>query len=67
MRRVIQYGYTEKGEFEISVVEESPGMHREESRVYLTRAECQKISKHMQFGKKGEERVIETVNGEEVK
>jgi len=67
MRRIITHGYNDKGEFVITAAEESPGFAREEQTITLTRAECQKISKHMQFGKKGEERVIETVNGVEVK
>ncbi len=67
MRRLVYHGFADSGEFLIKVVEESPGMAREEAQIALTRAECQKISKHMQFGKKGEERVIETVNGVEMK
>lgn len=67
MRRIIYHGYNAEGEFVIKAAEENPGFAREEQSITLTRAECSKISKHMQFGKKGEERVIETVNGEEVK
>jgi len=71
MRRLVYYGYNDAGDFEIKVKVEVPGCvsdHTEETEpLQLTRAECAKISKHMQFGKKGEERVIEFVNGKEVK
>jgi len=66
MRRVVTYGYGADGEFGIHVSESRPGFVSEERWVYLTRAECQKIQKHMQFGKKGDERVMETVDGKEV-
>lgn len=67
MRRLVLHGYDKDGNFVIRVSESNPGFLTEEQTIALTRAECQKISKHMQFGKKGEQRVIETVNGEEVK
>lgn len=67
MRRVLQYGYDKEGQFVIQVREDNPGFAYLEQSVDLTRAECQKISKHMQFGKKGEERMLETVNGVEIK
>lgn len=66
MRRVITHGYNEDGNFTIRVSESDPGFLTEEQNITLTRAECQKISKHMQFGKKGDERAIDTVNGKEV-
>lgn len=65
MRRVVQHGYDKDGDFTISVSESDPGFLTEEQNITLTRAECQKISKHMQFGKRGEERLMETVNGKE--
>lgn len=67
MRRIILHGYNDKGQFVITASEETPGFAREEQSITLTRAECQKISKHMTFGKKGDERMIETVEGVEVK
>lgn len=67
MRRAVYHGYGIDGEFYIRTVEESPGEGAEQKTVALSRAECQNISKHMQFGKKGEERVVETVDGKEVK
>lgn len=66
MRRVVYYGYDKDGNFTIRVSESAPGTAAEEQNITLTRAECQKVSKHMQFGKKGEERVIDTVNGREI-
>ena len=66
MRRLIYHGYNEQSEFLIKVVEESPGLARDEQQIVLTRMECNKILKHMLYGKKGEERVIETVNGDVV-
>lgn len=66
MRRTVYYGYNAAGEFHVRIYDESPGDESKEHFVALTRAECQKISKHMQFGKKGDERVIDTVNGKEV-
>jgi hypothetical protein len=69
MRRLVYYGYNADGDFEIKIKVEAPGcvgVHIEETEpLQLSRAECQKISKHMQFGKKGEERVIERINGKE--
>ena len=67
MRRLILHGYNADGSFEIKVSETEPGAGPEVETSTLTRSECQKISKHMQFGKKGEQRVIETVDGKEVK
>lgn len=71
MRRLVYYGYNAEGDFEIKIKVQVPGCagdHIEETEpLHLTRAECQKISKHMQFGKKGEERVMEFVNGKEIK
>jgi hypothetical protein len=68
MKRVVQYGYDQGGRFVIQVVEDD---YRNQScsdqTISLTRAECQKILKHMQFGKKGEQRVVESVDGAEIK
>lgn len=66
MRRIINYGYNNAGHFVITAAEENPGFAHEEQSITLTRTECQKISNHMKFGKKGEERVIDTVNGKEI-
>lgn len=65
MRRIVYHGYSENYDFHIKVIEESPESIAI-TQVTLTRLECQKVLKHMQFGKKGETRVIETVNGEVV-
>lgn len=65
VRRVVYHGYNADGEFCLKVQEAVPGFAPVTQEVTLLRSECQKISKHMQFGKKGEERVIETVNGRE--
>ena len=66
--RRVYHGYDANGDFYINVVTESTdGEGPFEDKVQLTRLECAKISKHMQFGKKGEERVVETVEGREVK
>ena len=67
MRRLILHGYNADGSFEIKVSETEMGSGPEVETITLTRAECQKVSKHMQYGKKGEQRVIETVNGEIIK
>lgn len=67
MRRTVYHGYDAEGNFNIKVTEQIPGFATEEYSITLIRSECAKISKHMQFGKKGEERVMETVNGNEVK
>jgi hypothetical protein len=67
MRRVVQHGYDKDGEFVIRVREDVPGFAPVEQEISLLRIECNKIAKHMTFGKKGDERVIETVNGVEVK
>lgn len=65
--RRVYHGYDENGDFHIKVVMSSTdGEGPFKDSVELTRLECQKISKHMQFGKKGEERVVETVEGEEI-
>lgn len=53
MRRVLQYGYDKEGQFVIQAREDDHGQPYLEQLVSLSRAECQKISKHMQFGKKG--------------
>jgi hypothetical protein len=66
MRRIVHHGYDKDGNFTIRVSESDPGFLTEEQNITLTRAECQKVSKHMQFGKKGEERVIDTVDGKEI-
>lgn len=62
MRRLVYYGYNKNGDFEIKVVEADF-----EFTSILTRAECNKIANHMKFGKKGDQRVIEFVDGREVK
>jgi hypothetical protein len=67
MRRVVNFGYDKEGEFFIGLTVQEPGMATVESQVFLLRSECAKISKHMQFGKKGDERHMETVNGREIK
>lgn len=66
MKRTVTHGYDKDGQFYITVVERIPGFTPTDESISLLRVECAKISKHMQFGKKGEERVIETVNGKEV-
>lgn len=67
MRRLVYYGYNSEGKFTINTCESDPGFATEEQTLTLTRAECQKILKQMQFGKKGDERVIETVDGRELR
>lgn len=62
MRRTVYYGYDNSGTFRIKVVEQE-GNENVEDLVEIKRSECQKISKLMQFGKRNEERVIETVDG----
>lgn len=68
-RRRVYHGYDDAGDFSIKVVttsvDGSEGPFEDE--IQLTRLECQKIAKHMQFGKKGEERVFESAEGKEVK
>ncbi len=69
MLRTVYYGYNVTGEFHVRIYERS-AEHAEpdkEQFAALTRSECQKIAKHMQFGKKGEERVVESVDGKELK
>lgn len=69
MIRTVYYGYNPNGEFQIRIYERS-AQHDDpdkEQFAALTRAECNKISNHMKFGKKGDERVMEFVNGKEVK
>lgn len=68
-RRCVYHGYDANGEFYIKVITTSAdgGEGPFEDEIQLTRLECQKISKHMQFGKKGEERMVESVEGKEVK
>lgn len=67
MKRMVYYGYIKNGLFTINVHDDEASEKHFSGEVALTRAECQKIAKHMQFGKKGEERHMETVNGVEVK
>lgn len=66
MRRAVYYGYGVTGVFYIKVVHETPDGDGSEQQIDLTRSECQKVSKHMQFGKKGEKRVVESVDGKEL-
>lgn len=67
MRRVTMYGYNDRGEFAITVNQQEPGHPAKEESLLLSRVECTRISKLMQFGRKGEVRVIETVEGREIK
>jgi hypothetical protein len=71
IRRRIDYGYNEKGEFVIELTEAALEDDGEtiaegpfESSIILMRKECQRISKHMEFGKKGDMRSLKTMNGE---
>lgn len=74
LRRIVTYGYNAKSEFEIEIeerVEDDAGKMTEgpfyEGPVKLTRAECQTILKHMQFGKTGDDkRVFESLDGKKV-
>lgn len=67
MKRSVVYGYGVEGQFGITINEEERDGTKREDSVVLSRAESAKISKLMQFGKTGEVRIVEYVDGKEVK
>lgn len=54
----LYYGY-EDGKFVLLVTDDTVGSPQIFARVSIRRSDAQKISKHMQFGKNGDTRVIQ--------